>query len=110
MKGPSGTGTSVLFGQKQRGQGSIRFGDDPELLGFRDLIAAQQSESMLQAQLVFSLVFLIEISPLCGITSFLDAHVSCDSTSRERWNHIGGTDGCEQLDLRSSLGKISTRC
>ena len=64
---PCRTETSVLFGQKQSGHGSIRFGDNPELLGLSDLVAAHQAESVLKTQFVFSLVFLAEIAPLCGI-------------------------------------------
>jgi hypothetical protein len=65
----SRTGTSVLFGQKQRGHRSICFGDHPELLGLGDMVAAQQAESILQAQLVFRLVFLIEVAPVSAQVS-----------------------------------------
>jgi hypothetical protein len=43
---------------------AIRFGDDPDLFGVGELITAQQSESMLQAQLVLGLIFLVDIAPV----------------------------------------------
>jgi hypothetical protein len=49
---------------KRRGHRSIRLGDGPELLRIRDLIAAQQSESMLQSQFIFCFIFLAQIAPV----------------------------------------------
>ena len=67
--------SSVLFRQQQRGYRAVGFGDDPELLGLGDRVAAHQAVPIFEAQFVLGLVFLVEISPLCGIWSFLQAHV-----------------------------------
>jgi hypothetical protein len=55
---------SVLFGQQQRGHRAVGFGDDPELLGLGDGIAAHQAVPIFEAQFVLRLVLLAQISPI----------------------------------------------
>ena len=56
-----------VFGRKeQRGHRAICFGDDPEGIGLGNRIAAEQAETVLEAQLIFSPVVLAQVAPVAA--------------------------------------------
>jgi hypothetical protein len=65
--------TSVLTGQKQGRDRAVRLRNQPNCFVGVRAVTAQEPESVLQAVLVLPAIFLGNISPLCGIKSFLQA-------------------------------------
>jgi hypothetical protein len=58
-------GASILFRQENRGDGAIRFGDDPDLrVSCACAVAAQEPEPSFQTESVFVAVFVAQVSPI----------------------------------------------
>src|SRR6266849_4505256 len=56
----------VLFLQKNRGHGTVGFGDDEELRVSVGAIAAEEPETALNAEFIFSAVFFAHVAPLAA--------------------------------------------
>jgi hypothetical protein len=71
---------SVFLRQQQTRAGSVCFGDNPNSLAVAERVTAQNSESILQAQLVFLAVVLIQFAPIS--VSMPGEHPPTDSPKR----------------------------
>ncbi len=59
-------GASVVCGQEYRRDGAVGFGDDPELRPVCAVIGGEKAEAFSQGELILSLVFGIEVSPVAA--------------------------------------------
>src|SRR5258708_2020533 len=60
----------VVIGQKNRGEFTVSFGNDPQLFACGRLVGTQEPETMFQAQGVFLSVLFVEIAPISANMAF----------------------------------------
>ena len=57
---------SIFFGKQKGGRGAVGFGDDPQFVARRSAVTAEKTEALLQAEMIFSLVFHWQFAPVAG--------------------------------------------
>ena len=66
-----GVAVALIFvGKKERRNGSVRLGDDPNFYIVTGSIGAEDSEAIVNRKFIFSFVFFTELAPISSLMSF----------------------------------------
>src|SRR5580704_4548665 len=96
---------SILIGKQNRGVASASFGDHPHLVSGVGFVAAEKSEALLQAELVFLLVFFGDFAPIACNVSRDKVHRAL-SALFESGERSRRSDQLSEVEQRFSFGLL----